>query len=95
MRPALATRSNPVMTGNAITNKISVINRANLRPVCGVMTAITLEGRLDMTPAFTLCNHVIMATGTHANDFIMIYGIIGYRSPGGRSRLMKGITSGG
>ncbi len=88
----LSTRRRPVMATNTIAYKTAVINRADLSPVVCVVAIVALQRSLQMPRSFTLRGDIIVATGTHAYDFIVIDCVVGYRCPGCRPRLVAGIA---
>jgi hypothetical protein len=88
----LSARRCSVMATNTIAYKTAVINSADLSPVVGVVAIIALQCCLQMPGVFTLRGGIIVATGTHANDFIVIDCVVGYRRPGCRSGLVTGIA---
>lgn len=56
------------------------------------MTLVAFQRGLNVGWSFTLRNHVIVATGTETQYFVVIHGAVSNRNPRRRTWLVTGIT---
>lgn len=87
VRRTLTTRLYPVMTGDAVANKATVIHRRG-NPGQYAMATIAGSSSRYVGGMFTGGDHPIMATGTNPNHFVMIHRIVGHWHPRHRPRCM-------
>ena len=80
------------MTTEAVVNETAMVNCCDLRPVVGVMAVIAFQRCLDMTPAFTLRDNIVMAARANANHFIVVDSTVCNRRPWSWAGLVTGVA---
>ena len=87
----LATGGNTIVANGTVIHEVGVINTGG-HPNTGGMAVITLLGRYNVRRWLTASSHIVVTTGTCANDLRVIYGTGCDGRPGCQTGIMTGIA---